>query len=143
MEPDADLLARLRAFSATAAFNRWCGLEITQAQAGSVKLTMPWRAELGQYTGLLHAGVQGALIDTACGAAAATLAGPVLATHYAVNCLRPAVGERFIAEARVVKPGRTQIFTTCELYAESAGQRTLVATGDTLLVPAPPPPGMA
>jgi acyl-coenzyme A thioesterase PaaI-like protein len=48
--------------------------------------------------------VIGALIDTACGFAAATLAGRVLASHYAVNCLRPAVGERFVARARVVKP---------------------------------------
>ena len=94
---------------------------------------MPWRAEFGQYAGFLHAGLVGALIDTACGFAAATVVGPVLAAHFAVNCLRPAIGERFIARARVVKPGRSQVFTACELFAVSNGEEKLVATGETLL----------
>jgi acyl-coenzyme A thioesterase PaaI-like protein len=49
--------------------------------------------------------------------------------------LRPAVGERFIARARVVKPGRTQVFTHCELFAVANGVEKLVATGETLLTP--------
>ena len=76
----------------------------------------------------------GALIDTACGFAAATVVGRVLASHYSVNCLRPAVGERFVAEARVVKPGKSQVFTTCELYAQAGGSEKLAATGETLLL---------
>lgn len=77
----------------------------------------------------------GALIDTACGFAAATVVGRVLASHYALNCLRPAVGERFIARTRVVTPGRTQVFTACELFAVADGAEKLVATGETLLTP--------
>lgn len=134
METSTDTLGRLRAINATAAFNRWCGIEVVAAQAGSATIEMPWRPEAGQYAGFLHAGLVGALIDTACGFAAATLVGRVLASHYAVNCLRPAVGERFVARARVVKPGRTQVFTACELYALAGGSETLVATGETLLV---------
>ena len=75
------------------------------------------------------------IAGTACGFAAATVAGRVLASHYSVNCLRPAVGERFIARARVVKPGKTQVFTACELYAMQNGEEKLVATGETLLTP--------
>jgi len=128
-------LAQLRAINETAAFNRWCGIEVLEAGAGHATIAMPWRPDAGQYAGFLHAGLVGALVDTACGFAAATLAGRVLASHYAVNCLRPAVGERFIARARVVKPGRQQVFTTCELFAVADGAEKLVATGDTLLVP--------
>ena len=95
---------------------------------------MPWRTEAGQYSGFLHAGLIGALIDTACGYAAATVVGQVLASHYSVNCLRPAVGERFVARARVVKPGKSQVFTACELYAQAADAEKLVATGETLLL---------
>jgi len=62
------------------------------------------------------------------------LCGRHAASHYSVNCLRPAVGERFIARARVVKPGRNQVFTSCELFAEAGGSGKLVATGETLLV---------
>jgi uncharacterized protein (TIGR00369 family) len=130
---ETDTLARLRAINDTAAFNRWCGIEVVRAEPGRVEISMPWRNELGQYAGFLHAGLVGALIDTACGYAAASLAGRVLASHYSVNCLRPAVGERFVARARVVKPGKSLLFTACELFAESAGAEKLVATGETLL----------
>jgi uncharacterized protein (TIGR00369 family) len=104
------------------------------AAEGRADLAVDWRPEFGQYAGFLHAGMVGALIDTACGFAAATQVGRVLASHYSVNCLRPAVGERFVARARVVKPGRTQVFTACELFALKGGEETLVATGETLLV---------
>src|SRR5688572_12279781 len=130
----SDILAQIRAINASAAFNRWSGIEVLSADAGRAEIAMPWRGEVGQYAGFLHAGLIGALIDTACGFAAVTVAGRVLAAHYSVNCLRPAVGERFVARARVVKPGKSQVFTACELYAVSAGEEKLVATGETLLV---------
>lgn len=130
-----DPFTLIQAINATAPFNRWCGIEVLSASQGRAEIAMPWRAEVGQYAGFLHAGLAGALIDTACGFAAATLAGRVLASHYAVNCLRPAVGERFIARAQVIKPGKTQIFTSCELFGVSDGVEKLVATGQTLLIP--------
>src|SRR5687767_5148726 len=111
MDQHTDALARIRAINDTAAFNRWRGIEVLDAAQGSVTISMPWRSEVGQYSGFLHAGVIGALIDTACGFAAATLVGRVLASHYSVNCLRPAVGHRFIARAKVIKPGKSQVFT--------------------------------
>lgn len=95
---------------------------------------MPWRGEFGQYSGFLHAGLIGALIDTACGFAAVTVAGPgVLAAHFSQNCLRPAQGEQFIARARVVRAGKTQVFTACELFTVAAQEEKLVATGEALL----------
>jgi uncharacterized protein (TIGR00369 family) len=133
MKPLPDPLAQIRAINQTAAFNRWCGLEVVNAEPGKVEIAMPWRSEAGQYSGFLHAGLIGALIDTACGFAAATMVGRVLASHYSVNCLRPAVGSRFIARARVVKPGKSQVFTACDLFAEAGGVEKLVATGETLL----------
>ena len=130
-----EALARLRTINAAAAFNRWCGIEVLEAGQGHAVIAMPWRPEAGQYSGFLHAGLVGTLIDTACGFAAATLAGSnLLASHYAVNCLRPALGERFIARARVVKPGKNQVFTSCELFAELDGSEKRVATGETLLL---------
>jgi uncharacterized protein (TIGR00369 family) len=133
MNASIDPLDQIRAVNQTAAFNRWCGIEVLRAKAGEAELGMPWRAEFGQYSGFLHAGLVGALIDTACGFAAATVVGRVLASHYSVNCLRPAVGERFVARARVVKPGKSQVFTACELFAVTGDSEILVATGETLL----------
>lgn len=134
MTATTDALSLLKAINDTAAFNRWCGFEVVRAAPGEVELAMPWKPELGQYNGFLHAGVVGALIDTACGCAAATQLGPrLLASHFAVNCIRPAVGERFVAKASVVRAGKQQVFTRCELYAHAKGQEKLVATGETLL----------
>lgn len=133
MSTHTNALAQIRAINESAAFNRWCGIEVTSADAGRVEITMPWRPEVGQYSGFLHAGLIAALIDTACGFAAATVVGRVLASHCSVNFLRPATGERFVARARVVKPGKSQAFTVCELFAVTGGSEKLVATGETLL----------
>ena len=130
----ADLLALLRDLNRRAAFNLWCGIEVLTAETGRVEIGLGWKPDLGQYSGFLHAGVVSALIDTACGYAAATVAGTnLLAAHFSVNCLRPAVGDTFTARARVVKAGKLQVFTACELWAASGAERKLVATGETLL----------
>lgn len=138
MNESADLLEQLRGISRQAEFNQWLGLEVVSAAPGEVQIHINWKKEMGQYSGFLHAGIQGALIDTACGFAAATMSGRVLASQFTVRCLRPAVGDHFRAVARVMKPGRQQIFTTAELYATQDGEEKLVATGDTLLVPIQP-----
>lgn len=140
MPSQPDPLSFVRGINETAAFNRWCGIEVLAASEGHAEIALAWKPELGQYAGFLHAGLVGALIDTACGFAAVTMVGRVLASHFAVNCLRPAIGERFIARARVVRPGKTQVFTACELYAVSEGAERLVATGETLLTPVPAGP---
>jgi uncharacterized protein (TIGR00369 family) len=135
MGDSSDVLDFIRGINNLVPFNRRCGMEVISAEPGSVTLEMPWSGDSAQYSGFLHAGIIGALIETTCGFAAVTVAGRVLATHYSVNCLRPAVGERFVARAHVVKPGKTQVFTSCELYAVRQGSENLVATGQALLVP--------
>lgn len=138
-DPENDLLSTLRGINRSAAFNLWAGVEVTVAERGEVTLRLPWRAELGQYTGSLHAGVVAGLIDTACGFAAVTVTGgPVTASHCSVNFLVPAVGEAFFATARVVKAGRRQVFVAAEVSAQRDGDARLVATGDTVLVPLSP-----
>ncbi len=134
------MLDTIQAINKTAAFNRWAGFEVTRADKGESELRMNWREEdMGQYAGFLHAGLIGAMLDTACGFAAATVSGRVLASHFSVNCVSPAVGRAFVARGRVVKAGRKQVFATAELYAQAEGQGDdglkLVATGNAILVP--------
>ena len=131
MNAPTDPLSAIRAINESAAFNRWCGIEVAKAGAGEAEIVMPWRGEVGQYAGFLHAGLIGALIDTACGFAAFPVAGPVAASHCAVRFLAPAAGTAFVATARVQKAGRRQVFVTAELHADGR----LVAAGDTILVP--------
>lgn len=127
-------LAELRAINARAAFNIWLKLDVVEAREGFAEIRMPQHLNATQYAGFLHAGVVGALIDTACGFAAATVAGPVLASHFPVNCLAPAVGEAFVARGFLVRAGKRQVFTRAELFDEKNGVLSLVATGETLLL---------
>jgi len=114
---------------------RLAGFEVVAAVAGRAELKLAWRPELGQYSGFLHAAMIGGMIDTACGFAAYSVSGHVLASHFSVSCLAPATGAAFVARAHVVKSGRRQVFTHADLFAlDGAGER-LVATGAAILVP--------
>ncbi len=88
-------LPTLQSINATASFNRWAGLSVAAVEHGRVELQMPWRDEFGQYAGALHAGVVSALVDTACGFAAATVTGAeVTASHCSVSFLARRGGRR-------------------------------------------------
>jgi uncharacterized protein (TIGR00369 family) len=129
-------LEQLVAVNASAGLNRTIGFEVVSAGGGTAEIVMKWGKDLTQYAGHLHAGVIAALLDTACGFAAATVVGRVTASHFSMNCLRPAVGRLFVAKGTTVRAGRRQIFAKAELFAEDEqGERHLVATGETLLVP--------
>ena len=129
-------LQRLFALNATAGLNRLAGFEVVACGEGTAELQMLANDDLTQYAGYLHAGMIAALLDTACGFAAATHVGGVMASHFSMNCLKPAVGRLFVAKGMTVRAARKQVFARAELFAEdAAGERTLVATGETLLVP--------
>jgi uncharacterized protein (TIGR00369 family) len=129
-------LSDLIAANASAGLNRQARFEVIMAENGAAEIRMPWNDGFTQYAGYLHAGMIAALLDTACGFAAATVAGGVMASHFSMNCLRPAVGRSFVAKGTTVKAGRKQIFARAELFAENEqGELSLVATGETLIVP--------
>ncbi|MDC1312183.1 PaaI family thioesterase [Burkholderiales bacterium] len=126
--------ALVKSVNDRSSFNRWLGIEVVEVAIGSVSLKIKWREELGQYSGHLHAGIIGTMIDTACGFSGLTVTtSKFLASNFSVNFLRPAVGDSFIAEAQVIKPGRLQIFTRCDLYSLNGSEKKLVANGDTIL----------
>jgi uncharacterized protein (TIGR00369 family) len=130
-------LQHLIATNASAGFNRLAGFEVAAAGDGSAEIRMKWDDRFTQYAGYLHAGMIAALLDTVCGFAAATTVGRVMASHFSMNCLKPAVGRLFVAKGITVRAGRKQIFAKAELFAENEqGERSLVATGETLLVTA-------
>ena len=117
-------------------FNWRAGFEVLAAANGEAEIRMKWNDSFTQYCGHLHAGMIAALLDTACGFAAATKVGSVTASHFSMNCLRPAVGRALVAKGKMVRAGRRQVFARAELFAEDEqGNTSLVATGETLLVP--------
>ena len=134
MSASGDPLTALRAVTKRAKFNSWLGLEVVSAAYGEAVLHLPWREEFGQYAGFLHAGIVSALLDTACGFAAYSVSGEILASQLSVKFLRPAVATTFVARGRVIKPGKQQVFAAAELASIDAPDR-LLAICDTLLVP--------
>jgi uncharacterized protein (TIGR00369 family) len=83
--------------------------------AGEIEIRLPFRPELTQQHGFLHAGVVAAALDSACGYAALSLIPEgmeVLTIEFKTNLLAPAHGEELIARGRVVRAGRT--ITVCQ-----------------------------
>jgi len=128
------ILERIRAVNAASPFNTWAGFEVVSVGDGAVAIALAARPELRQHKGFLHAGVVGALIDTACGFAAASVAGDVLASQNQIVFYAPAAGDRFIVRAKVVKAGKRQVFAAAELFEIGAERERLVAGGSAVLM---------
>ena len=107
------------------------GAGLLLVEPGVVEITLPYRKDLTQQNGYLHAGVVTTIADSACGYAAFTLmpeGSEVLSVEFKVNLLRPAKGERFLARAEVIKAGKTLSVVRADVFAVSENKRTLVAT---------------
>jgi uncharacterized protein (TIGR00369 family) len=97
----------------------------------SERLELPFREELTQQHGVLHAGAVATIVDSACEYAALTLmpdGAAVLTAEYKVNLVAPAAGEFVVARARVLKAGRTLTVARGDAFAVHDGQEKLVAT---------------
>ncbi|MEP6762345.1 MAG: PaaI family thioesterase [Sporichthyaceae bacterium] len=101
------------------------GAEPVEISPGRVVLELPFRDDLCQQNGFLHAGVIASIADSACGYAALTLMAPgsdVLSVEFKVNLLAPAVGDRFRAVGTVVRSGRTLTVCSGEVIAVAEGR---------------------
>jgi len=107
------------------------GASITGVEPGEVTIELPFRSDLAQQHGFIHAGVVTMIVDTACGYAALTrmpASAAVLTAEYKINFLSPAEGEKLIARGRVLKPGRALTVCYGDVHAVKDGQEKLVAT---------------
>ena len=131
-EPSNPLFAtEVRDSFARQAVMKTIGAELVSVVPGAVQISLPYRADLTQQNGYLHAGIVTTIADSACGYAAYTLMPPnsaVLSVEFKVNLLRPAKGEEFLAIAEVLKPGRTLTVVRADVFANPKSERVLVAT---------------
>lgn len=105
-------------------FMRLLGADAPVVEPGHVVIELPFRADLCQQNGYLHAGVVTSIADSACGYAALTVMPPgsdVLSVEFKVNLLAPGRGDVFRADARVVRSGRTLTVCQAEVTAVTAG----------------------
>lgn len=123
------------------------GIETTAAGEGSATCRVRLEAKHFNYNGVVHGGVVSGLIDSTAGAAVRSLRRPeeIAARPHAtsdlhVSYLAPASGDELLARGRVLRSGRTAIFTEVDVFDVKDGRERQVARGTVTFVIAPEPP---
>ncbi len=102
-------------------FTAWLDGRIVSAEAGAMEVAYRVRPEMANPTGLLHGGVQAAIMDDIIGMTSATLGekGFMLSIDLHSNYLGKArVGQTVTARARFVRNGRRIAHAVCEIVDE-------------------------
>ncbi len=134
---DPEWERKIRASFKRQGFMNYLHAEIVQAVPGSLTIEVPFRPELTQQHGFFHAGVVGAIADTAGGYAGFSLFPPdstVLTVEFKINLLSPAKGDRLQALAKVVKPGRTLTVCDLKVHVMNGARTVLCASGQQTLI---------
>ncbi len=108
------------------------GARLIRVEPGHVQIELPFREDLGQQHGFIHAGATAAIADSAGGYAAFSLFpadASVLTVEFKLNLLAPAQGEKLIATGKALRSGRTLTVCNLEVAAVADGVATLCATG--------------
>jgi uncharacterized protein (TIGR00369 family) len=107
-EADPRCDARVRESFARQRFLHAMGVTLERVAPGEVDMRLPFRADLTQQHGFLHAGAMTAVVDTACGYAALTLMPPdaaVLTAEFKV--ISPPGKTRLVARASSRRAARS------------------------------------
>jgi uncharacterized protein (TIGR00369 family) len=122
---------RIRSSFLKQAFMSTLGAELAVVGEGVVEIRLPFSTKLTQQNGFLHAGAVAAVLDSACGYAALSVAPAdheVLSVEFKINLLAPAVGESFVAKAQVKRAGRRVTVCTADAFAVKRERQKVIAT---------------
>jgi uncharacterized protein (TIGR00369 family) len=138
-KPDENFRNRVATSFAKQEVMRTIGAELASVDYGIVEIEMPFRTDLTQQHGFLHAGILSTALDSACGYAALSVMPPdaaVLTIEFKINLLSPGKGSRFLFRGEVTKPGNTIIVSDGRAYALTDGPAKLIAsmTGTMMVV---------
>lgn len=120
---------------------QWLDGRIVSCTAGEMEVRFMTRPEMANPAGLLHGGMQAAMMDDVIGMTSATVEheGFMLSIDLHVNYLgKIKVGQPVLARARIVRSGRRIAHAVCELLDEEG---TVVSRCDANLIRAPVEPG--
>ncbi|MGZ8833344.1 MAG: PaaI family thioesterase, partial [Thermoanaerobaculia bacterium] len=116
--PDHDAENAVRQSFTRQKFMATIGARLIRIEPGVIEIELPFSDHIGQQTGFVHGGVISAIADTACGYAALTLmpaGSEVVSVEFKVNLLAPAQGERFLAQGRVIRAGKTLMVCSADV----------------------------
>jgi len=115
-------------------FSKWLNGKLISAKRGEVEIEHETRPEWGNPTGLLHGGMQGALIDDTIGMCTATLGyeGFLITINLNINYLgKVKIGEYVRVKANLVREGKNIIHFFSQI-SDLKGK--LIATGNANLL---------
>jgi len=128
---DPEIEARVRQNFAEQRVMELIGARMVSVALGEVIIEVPFRDDLVQQNGYVHAGIVTTILDSACGYAAFTMMpanSGVLSVEFKVNLLAPAAGDVIRAHAHVKRAGRTLTVCTADAIAVRDGEETVCAT---------------
>jgi acyl-coenzyme A thioesterase 13 len=115
-------------------FTKWLNGRIIDAKRGEIELEIDLRPEMANPTGILHGGMQAAIIDDIIGITSSTLGyeGFLIGIDLHIDYLgKIYVNEKIKALCRIVREGRHIVHVMAELKDQNGN---LIATGDANLL---------
>jgi uncharacterized protein (TIGR00369 family) len=126
MDENRNLLQDLRDRLSASAFHTWAGMEVVEASAGEVTVSMEVLDRHVNLQGVVHGGMLAILADTACGLSirSAMEAGRLhVTTDLDIHYLAPAEPGRLFGRGKAIRVGRSLAFA--EVSIEDAKGRLL------------------
>lgn len=126
-----DFAARVRDSFSRQPFMAFIGAELAVVEPGVCEIHLPYRKELTQQHGYVHGGALATLADNAAGYAAFSLMpadASVLTVEYKLNIVRPGLGDRMTARAKVIKAGRTITVVESNVYGVENDKEVMCVT---------------
>ncbi len=114
--------------------SRWLNGTLLSVEEGMVRLELEVRENMTNPMDILHGGATAMIMDDAIGMTVYTLNRGVFytSTNLAIDYLNPAkLGERIIAEAKIIRPGKTIVNASCRIMSEKG---LIIATSSSNLV---------
>lgn len=115
-------------------FTKWLNGKIMSVKRGEIEFEYDVRPEMANPTGLLHGGMQAAILDETIGVMSSTLGyeGFLISIDLHIDYLgKVKVGEKIRAISKIIRDGRHIVHAISEIY-DSDGN--LIATGNSNLL---------
>ncbi|MBA4490869.1 PaaI family thioesterase [Paracoccus sp. S1E-3] len=133
-----EIEARIRDSFGKQTMMQTLGAELDNVAEGRVVITAPILPTSLQQQGAGHAGLAFSIGDSAAGYSALTVlpeGAEVMTVEMKINLMAPALGDRLVAEGRVVRAGRRIVVVAADVFAETAGARKHVAMLQGTMIP--------
>ena len=114
------------------------GATLDSVAEGRVVIVAPILPTSLQQQGAGHAGLAFSIGDSAAGYSALTLMPEgveVMTVEMKINLMSPALGDRLVAEGRVIRPGRRIMVVAADVWAETGETRKHVAMLQGTMIP--------